>query len=341
MGWGQFFLYVIGGISGVTFFYYFYKSEYSVTKTEVLMLQAFRRLPLYWPPHPKAAAENSEINAEGLGQEFVVAFTEWFILIDLQQSEGVTRDDVLELIQDFGINEEDKVCRPIVRRFLEFGEGQLEERRRLTAVGLQESVTFLAELFNAPLPKPDKKSAEEERRIDPALEDRPVTSDEYAEAHKEEGKDTDTLREQWQKLVLVPLVLPREHMGTEAVELMRKKVRGMASISSGAAALRQAMHLPGAMSSPTTEILQAGTSAETFGVAASVKPTTLAPPVEDSDVDEVQEMRSEVARLERMEASLIGRLERMGALSPAEESRLLDVREEKEVLTAKLAQASR
>lgn len=341
MGWGQFFLYVIGGISGVTFFYYFYKAEYSITKTEVLMLQAFRRLPLYWPPQPKAAAEHSEIKAEGLGQEFVVAFTEWFILIDLQQSEGVTRDDVLELIEEFGIHEEDKVCRPIVRRYLEPGDGSLEERKRLTGVGLQESITFLAELFHAPPPKPDKKSVEEERRIDPALDDRHVTSDEYVEAHKDKGLDDDQLRERWQKLALVPLVLPREHMGAEAVELMRKKVRGMASISTGAAALRQAVHLPGAVSSPTTEILQAGTGAETVGLAGSLRPTALTPTVDDSDVDEVQEMQSEVARLQRMEASLIGRLERMGALSPAEESRLADVRRNSQDLTAKLAQASR
>lgn len=299
MGWAQLLLYVAGGISGLTFFYYFYKAGYSPTKTEVLMLQAFRRWPIYWPPQPQAAAENSEINAEGLAQEFVVAFTEWFILIDLQQSEGVTRDDVLELLQDFGIDEDDKVSRPIVKRYLERGEGHLEERRRLSGAGLQESVTFLAELFHAPLPKPDKN----------------------AEAPQE------------------PPVMPREHMGLEAVEVLRKKVKGMVSISSGAAALQQAMQLPGAGSSPATQMMQAAAVPAQAATLGSLN--TLAPPADDSDVDEVQEMQFEVSRLERAEATLLGRLERMGALSPAEESRLTDLRRQKEDLNAALARTGR
>jgi len=54
MGWGRFFMYISGGVTGVVFLFYYYKSGYSLHRTEVMMLERFRRLPFYWPPGPPA-----------------------------------------------------------------------------------------------------------------------------------------------------------------------------------------------------------------------------------------------------------------------------------------------
>merc|ERR1712008_70555 len=53
-----------------------------------------------------------------------------------------TRDDILELFRDLGFDEDHAAC----KEFLNRGEGQLEERRRLSGVGLQESIDLLAKL---------------------------------------------------------------------------------------------------------------------------------------------------------------------------------------------------
>lgn len=141
-GWGKTLGTAGGSISGIIVLYYFWKSGYSVHKTEILLLERFRSLPFYWPPGPGPAHRNSHLEYEGLSEEFVNAFGDWFIVNDLQVSEGVTRDEVLELIEELGFKEDEKPCKD----FLQRGEGQLEERRRLSSCGLQESVTLLAQL---------------------------------------------------------------------------------------------------------------------------------------------------------------------------------------------------
>lgn len=141
-GWGKTLGVAASTVSGIIVLYYFWKSGYSLHKTELLLLERFRSLPFYWPPGPGPAYRNSHIEHEGLSEEFVHAFAAWFIVTDLQVSEGVTRDEVLELIVEFGFKEDEKPCKD----FLQRGEGQLEERRRLSSCGLQESVTLLSQL---------------------------------------------------------------------------------------------------------------------------------------------------------------------------------------------------
>mmetsp|Transcript_4065 Transcript_4065/g.9603 ORF Transcript_4065/g.9603 Transcript_4065/m.9603 type:complete len:389 (+) Transcript_4065:58-1224(+) len=141
-GWAHFWMCAAGGVAGITFLYYFYKANYSLHQTEILMLAAFRRLPLYWPPGPSEAERHSKLDPEGLPLELFNIFAEWFVLTDVQQAEGVTRDDVLELMQELGFSEEDKPC----KQFLQRGESDIEEQRRLSNAGLQESISLLAKL---------------------------------------------------------------------------------------------------------------------------------------------------------------------------------------------------
>lgn len=169
MGWGMFWFYFASGVSGISFLYFFYKADFNLHRTELLMLAALRRLPLYWPPGPPAAVVNSLVDAEGLPEDFVAAFCEWFINFDLEEPGGVMRDDVLTLITELGFSEEAKDAKDFLYR----GQGMNEERRRLTCVGLQESLTLISKLVKADAKQKDeeseeKKAADAKPKVGPA-----------------------------------------------------------------------------------------------------------------------------------------------------------------------------
>lgn len=146
MGWGKFFMYAGSGVGGLTFAYFFYKANFSIHQTELLILRALRRLPLYPPPGPSVAERNTSLDPEGLPPDLVQAFLEWFVVTDAKLELGVTRDDLLELLEELGITEEEKTCRDFLLR----GEGHLEERKRFTGCGLQESLSLLGQLYRLP-----------------------------------------------------------------------------------------------------------------------------------------------------------------------------------------------
>lgn len=275
MGWGRFFLYLTGGVSSLTFLYYFHKAKYSLHKTELLLLDRWRRLPLYPPPGPPPAARNSTLDGEGLDVDFVEAFAEWFVYTDLQDPNGVTRDDVLELLKELGFEEQEKPAKDFLYR----GEGHIEERKRLSGAGLQESLSLVAKL---------------------ALPD---------------GKDSDT----------------PSRLKPEAVEILKRKRRSAASVVDGASALRQMVQplptlqvpVPPADSGPAAE-----PSAETRADSAVDSEQKV-----DTGLEELQQHQLEVARLARIEETLMARLERQGSLSPAEESRLQETRARRAALS--------
>ncbi|CAJ1396036.1 unnamed protein product [Effrenium voratum] len=159
MGWGLFFVYLSSGFGSLTFLYYFYKARYSFHQTEILMVDALRRLPFYWPPASRAGEMNSRTDAEGLPDDLKTAFCEWFVATDLEEPKGVTRDDVLELINELGYSEKAQPAKDFLYR----GEGQIEEKRRMTCAGLQESLTLLCTLRRdaEALPKAEAKEGEE------------------------------------------------------------------------------------------------------------------------------------------------------------------------------------
>jgi len=142
MGWGRFSLYGISTVAGLTFLYYFWRSKYSLHQTELLLLERWMTLPLYAPPGPTTAELNAKVDPKCLPHDMVDALAEWFIATDLRELGGISRDDVLELFRDLGFDEDHAAC----KEFLNRGEGQLEERRRLSGVGLQESIDLLAKL---------------------------------------------------------------------------------------------------------------------------------------------------------------------------------------------------
>jgi len=300
MGWGKFTLYLGSGFSSLIFLYYFYQARYDLHQTEILLLDRFRRLPLYWPAGGSVAEANTAINAEGLPPDVVSAFCEWFIATDLQETGGVVREDVLELFEDLGLSED----HPAAKDYLHRGEGQLEEQRRFSGAGLQESVVLLAKM-----------------------------------AAPTEGSG-------WK-------------VGEEAVKTMQRKTRRAATAMAGATAVGQAMQMAGASSvqMPTQGLSNTGSAAAAMGSSSthprdsrsdsmgSVKmtPASMAQSQQassstqdddddDEDMSEAEEQRMELARLTRTENDLLLKLERIGSLSPAEEARLLDVRQRKSKL---------
>lgn len=283
------------------------------------MLAAFRRLPLYWPPGPSAAERNATIDGKGLSPDFVSAFAEWFVHIDLQSKDGVTRDDILELVRELGFNDESKIC----KRFLSEGEGHLEERRRLSSVGLQESVSLLAQLASSP----------DEPRKTPAAE----TGEDGKKEEGASGADDAPAAAE-----VGPSALPpQERVGPAAVALLRKKVQAPASMMQSASVLQQAMQVGG------PRVVQLGDVdgstpladpemplsppqgrgmdpvASPFGTVASRSLANDEPEAAD-DTELQQEL--ERSRLKRLEESLLAQLGRVGSLSSAEEARLRDVR---------------
>jgi len=284
MGWGRFFLYGVSGTAGLVFLYYFHKAKYSLHKTEILLLERWRALPLYPPPGPSAAENNARVDPLGLPHDLVDAFAQWFISTDLQEPDGVTRDDVLELLREMGFGEEEQPCKDFLHR----GEGQLEERRRLSGAGLQESVALLAKL--ALPPDPEEQT-------------------------------------------------PEPRLGKEAKELLRRKLAGMGSVLNAASALQQAMQLPGPGVPAAVAPLAPAAQLQPAQAAAAPAP---APPQgytvqggtdsSEAGVDDAEHRRMEATRLARLEEGLVARLERHGSLSPAEEARLRDIRNQRAAL---------
>lgn len=279
MGWGIFFAYMGCGVATLSFLYYFYKARYSFHQTEILIVDAVRRLPLYWPPPPRAGEMNSRTDAEGLPEEIKLAFCEWFVVTDLEEAKGVTRDDVLELMHDLGYSDKAQPAKDFLFR----GEGHIEEKRRLTCVGLQESLTLLCAL---------RADAQKKLSQEP-----------------KEGED--------------PPLVPKSD--ADALDLLRRKFRRSASVLNSAEQLRQAT--AGVPVLPTP----AESDVATSDVEAETAPEEVAEP---KDIDESEDRRLEDLRLARLEDDLLNRLERLGSLSLAEESRLNDLRRQRAALKA-------
>lgn len=133
---------ITAGIAGIYVVYTFRDQGFSVHRTERHLVKKFMSLPLYWPPDKTLSQKNTTIEDEDLHMEIFQPFVEWLILMDLQESEGITRDEVLELMTELGFDEQEKAA----KEFLSRGVGQLEERRRLSGCSLQECVELLANL---------------------------------------------------------------------------------------------------------------------------------------------------------------------------------------------------
>lgn len=285
ISWSKFFLYLGSGVSALIFLWYFRKARYNLHQTEVLMLERWRQFPLYPPPDPSAGEMNSKLDAKGLPPELVVALSEWFVHKDLLEAGGVVRNDILELMEEMGLDETHKAAKDYLHR----GEGRLEEHRRYTGAGLQESITLLSLMA-------------------------------YPEEGNKEGK--------------VGVLINFD----EATELLRGKLpqRGP-SVVDGAKALQQlnagGNSLAASMGALQTESAGAPSSPSGSSTSSS-KP--LAPDAASAasihqEVGlggdaEAELRRMEDARLARVEEGLLARLNRQGALSPAEESRLQEIR---------------
>jgi len=281
MGWGIFFAYMGCGVATVSFLYYFYKARYSFHQTEILIVDALRRLPMYWPPSPHDGEINARTDAEGLPEDIKLAFCEWFVVTDLEEAKGVTRDDVLELMHELGYSDKAQPAKDFLFR----GEGHIEEKRRLTCAALQESLTLLCAL-----------RADAEKKL----------SQPKPEAPKE-GEE-----------------LPTPKSDVEALDILRRKFRRSASVLNSAEQLRQATAGVPVMPSPPTV-----PATETDPEASA------APPLEEpKDIDESEDRRLEDLRLARLEDELLSRLERLGSLSLAEESRLNDLRRQRAAIKA-------
>lgn len=117
-------------------------ADYSINKADILLVKRFRQLPLYLAPSQTQTERNSTIDSKGLPRDLVDVFAEWFVAADAQMPEGLTRDDIIVLMEEFGFAGDLVPCKDFVHR----GEAHLAERRRFLCAGLQESVTLISKL---------------------------------------------------------------------------------------------------------------------------------------------------------------------------------------------------
>lgn len=274
MGFGMILLWAFTGIGCILFSYYFKQAKYNLAKTEATLLDRCRGLPFYWPPGPKPSSKNSLLDACGLPSDVATAFTEWFIVNDLQGEAGVSCDDVLELLRELGFEESDPAC----KAFLARGTGR-QEHRRLAGCGLQEALALLAEVA---VPVGARGGGGWGSGSRPAL--------------------------------------IRERLGPEAAELLKRKLGGVSPVLSSVSWMQQAMTSPSGGNVGSSAVPFAAPAAQAFGRAGDMS--------EVDDMDEETHRQLEIVRLERIEAKIMQRLQRAGELTPAEEGRLRDAREE-------------
>eukprot|EP00928_Gymnodinium_smaydae_P047110 TRINITY_DN31425_c0_g1_i1.p1 TRINITY_DN31425_c0_g1~~TRINITY_DN31425_c0_g1_i1.p1 ORF type:complete len:418 (-),score=104.77 TRINITY_DN31425_c0_g1_i1:62-1237(-) len=295
-GWGTFLLYLTSGVSSVIVLWHFYKAEYSFHKTEILLVESWRGLPFYWPPGESVAAKNSRIDPEGLHPDVVDAFVQWFLANDLRQPEGVLRDDVLDLVDELGFSEKEKP----IRDFLMRGGGELEEHRRLTGAGLQESISLLAQLARLPPPAEGEAARPEVGAAATALFKRKIGGVASVSA------------------------------GASALMQAIQQPPAAAMLPSASAAPTPQSPAAVAAAMPTGAAAAQAAAASRASVASSSSSSTEA----EGNFDEALQRRMEDARLARQEEELTARLQRNGSLSPAEEARLGDVRRKRATLAA-------
>lgn len=114
--------------------------------------------------------------------------------------------------------------------------------------------------------------------------------------------------------------LIRERLGPEAAELLKRKCGGVSPVLSSISWMQQAMTSPSGARASSSTVPFAAPTAPAFGRAGDMS--------EVDDMDEETHRQLEVARLERIEAKIMQRLQRAGELTPAEEGRLRDAREQ-------------
>lgn len=136
--WGIVSMYVSGIVFGIVFAWHFRKAKYDLHQTDLLLLETWKRLPLCPALEPSEAELLSRIDAGMSNTEVTKLFSEWFVSMDAY-SGGITREGILQLVEELGFNKEDKAC----QAFLMYGEGRTMEQRRRSGAGLQESVGLL------------------------------------------------------------------------------------------------------------------------------------------------------------------------------------------------------
>lgn len=125
--------------------WHFYQAGWNIKRTEVRLIERFRRLPLYPPPGPSVAELNSSIDFGSLETQTADALVQYFLLTD-SRSEGITRDDVVVFVEDelqLGKEEE----KNIIGIFVSRGRGENKERKRLCQIGLQEFLKLVNDLI--------------------------------------------------------------------------------------------------------------------------------------------------------------------------------------------------
>eukprot|EP00397_Hematodinium_sp_SG-2012_P066179 GEMP01098325.1.p1 GENE.GEMP01098325.1~~GEMP01098325.1.p1 ORF type:complete len:237 (+),score=45.52 GEMP01098325.1:35-745(+) len=126
--------------------WHFYQAGYNIKRTEVRLIERFRRLPLYPPPGPTLAELNSTIDTGSLEKETADALIQYFLLTDAK-GDGITRDDVVVLVdEELHLGKEEE--KNLIGVFVSRGRGENRERKRLCQIGLQEFLKLLDDLVD-------------------------------------------------------------------------------------------------------------------------------------------------------------------------------------------------
>lgn len=134
-------------------------------KTEIMIENSIKRLPLYRPPGRPEAERLSEMNQHGLDDATMEDLATWFMVEDKRTADGVSRSMVLDLVGEslgllepeeaemekevelryprFG-EEKGKQLSEVTKAFVHKGRGRLDEERRQAGCSLSEAAELLS-----------------------------------------------------------------------------------------------------------------------------------------------------------------------------------------------------
>eukprot|EP00388_Colpodella_angusta_P003319 GDKJ01011737.1.p1 GENE.GDKJ01011737.1~~GDKJ01011737.1.p1 ORF type:complete len:277 (+),score=71.02 GDKJ01011737.1:16-846(+) len=160
--------YVLGIPSALTATYYLYKSDGDPFKAWGMFENTCTELR-YGPPIIPRNKKNSKFESF-FSPETKALIGGYFLQLDLDKENGVTRNDVIEFLNKAGFSESD--FKDEFGSFIARGRGGTPQRKRVSGCSLQEAVEFMEKIVQAS----EKKSNPSDDSGKPAEKTEPVLS---------------------------------------------------------------------------------------------------------------------------------------------------------------------
>ncbi|KAF4664280.1 hypothetical protein FOL47_005210 [Perkinsus chesapeaki] len=162
------FLYGSGIAASGWVMYCAYQSGGSPHKTEIMIEDGLKRLPLYKPPERPEAEKLSRVDQHGLDDATMKDLGTWFMAEDKKAVDGVSRSMVLDFVgeslgllepEEAEMEKEDDLKYPrfgkemgkklgeVTKAFVHKGHGRLDEQKRQSGCSVSDTAEFLSSVI--------------------------------------------------------------------------------------------------------------------------------------------------------------------------------------------------